>query len=657
MRLSWLAVLLLCAMAFGQSEDTAQKIYRSAQDSVFLVYLNDSSGSPSALGSAFLIAKRTLVTNAHVADAGSPVLAVGPVRVPLKVVKIDRKNDLAILSVDVDLTSNPLPLSAETVSPGEQIFAIGNPEGLEKTISQGIVSGLRNRDDRNLIQITSPISHGSSGGPILNAKGEVVGVAVGMLEDGQNLNFAVPVSYVRSILQAKADNAAPFDLKQSMVEAHTILNNRGNYSSEADSDYQQKTSRLIDLVGQMATVATSVEDLRELACMGTTDMELSDDGIRAARTLSQKSPTTANRALLSYVLYDHAQNESLVAQYATKDSSEMTSAISAHEKFLSEADQEAEEIIRQAKGDDLLVASYVLGNVKSDEEKYVEAIPLHAAVATKKATLCGNDLRQVALQALVYESDKANQAAEAEKWFRNYASIYIPSAYEWDKEGDRRANVSDPANAADAYEKAASSFTHYEYDYCYAATAVSNLPIKDPDRVLADGRKCVDSSVKASTNDEHYFKQQLPIVYREMAEVLEQRGVFQQALEYVKESLNSVPDDASALDTEADIFYDLQRNSECIAAETAAIRASDGKYSWMQFRLGTCYFKTENWSQAATSFRLSADGDKTDAVSAYDLGLSLSRQGYESDALQWYREALRRNPDAETRAKILSALQ
>ena len=77
------------ALALGQAGDEAKKIYSSSQDSVFLVYLNDSSGTPSALGSAFLVAPRLLVTNAHVADAGSPVLAVGPVRIPLKVLRLD----------------------------------------------------------------------------------------------------------------------------------------------------------------------------------------------------------------------------------------------------------------------------------------------------------------------------------------------------------------------------------------------------------------------------------------------------------------------------------------------------------------------------------------------------------------------------------------
>src|ERR1700722_18300501 len=110
-RCSILLAFVLASAATISGQDVAQQVYGSSQDSVFLVYLNDSSGSPTALGSAFLVAKRTLVTNAHVADAGSPVLAVGPVRLPLKVVRIDRKNDLAVLSVDVDLTSTPLPLA------------------------------------------------------------------------------------------------------------------------------------------------------------------------------------------------------------------------------------------------------------------------------------------------------------------------------------------------------------------------------------------------------------------------------------------------------------------------------------------------------------------------------------------------------------------
>jgi hypothetical protein len=76
-----LAVLVMAtATVHGQSDDVAKKVYSSSQNSVFLVYVNDSSGVPKALGSTFLVAPRTLITNAHVIEGGNPVLAVDPVR-------------------------------------------------------------------------------------------------------------------------------------------------------------------------------------------------------------------------------------------------------------------------------------------------------------------------------------------------------------------------------------------------------------------------------------------------------------------------------------------------------------------------------------------------------------------------------------------------
>lgn len=313
-----IAILPLAeAFAFGQAGDDAKKIYSASQDSVFLIYLNDSSGTPSALGSAFLVAPRLLVTNAHVADAGSPVLAVGPVRIPLKILRTDEKNDLALLSVDVDLTSRPLPLASAAVSPGEQVFAIGNPEGLEKTISQGIISGLRKRGDRDLLQVTSPISHGSSGGPILNAKGEVVGVAVGTLEDGQNLNFAVPVSYVRAILEQKADATTASNVDGSLSDAKDVFSKRAQteYSDDPSSEYQQQTRKLRELMETIVASTGREDALTEMACLGTKATDLSDTGIKAARKLVSEKPSSEHRALLSYVLYDRASDESLRFQF------------------------------------------------------------------------------------------------------------------------------------------------------------------------------------------------------------------------------------------------------------------------------------------------------------------------------------------------------
>jgi tetratricopeptide (TPR) repeat protein len=653
------AIFLAVSTAVGQAGDIAKQVYNSSQESVFLVYLNDSSGTPSALGSAFLVAPRILVTNAHVADAGTPVLAVGPVRIPLKIIRTDVTNDLAILSVDVDLTSKPLPLASGNISPGEQVFAIGNPEGLEKTISQGIVSGLRKRGDRNLLQITSAISHGSSGGPVLNSKGEVVGVAVGMLEDGQNLNFAVPVAYVRSILEQKTNADTSLNVDGSLSDAKDIFSKRAQagYSDEPSSGYQQMTQKLLELM-ETIVASTSREDaLTEMACLGTKGTELSDAGIKAARKLVSEKPSSEHRALLSYVLYDRASDESLKSQFAPKDSAVQAQATIAHEKFLSEAGHEATEAAGTAKGKGLLIANYVLGNTKSDHEEYTEAIFLHSLVADGNAQICGNDLAEQALRDLIYENDKAKRPDDAERWFRRFAGLYEPEAYEWDSEGDRRANANDYANAAGAYEKAAERSNYYGYDYCYAARANYLQPVTNEDGVLADGRKCVQASVQTNKENEKYFKATLPSVYKIMAEVLDDRGAYQPALEYIKESIAANPEDAFALDSEAKIFADLERNPECIAAAQSAVRVSDGKYASMNFRLGYCYFATADWSRAESAFRLAAEGDKNDAVSAFDLGLSLSRQGFDADADHWFHEALGRHPDGELRAKILDALK
>lgn len=82
---------------------------------------------------------------------------------------------------------------------------IGNPEGLEGSLSTGIVSGVRTFESDSWLQITAPISPGSSGGPVLNSSGEVIGVAVATFKEGQNLNFAVPTRYLKALMRSTED--------------------------------------------------------------------------------------------------------------------------------------------------------------------------------------------------------------------------------------------------------------------------------------------------------------------------------------------------------------------------------------------------------------------------------------------------------------------
>lgn len=107
--------------------------------------------------------------------------------------------DLALIKI-ADNSGTPLTLKSPVVNIGQKIFAIGNPLGLEGTISDGIISGLRDYEGLSLLQISAPISPGNSGGPVVDENGEVIGVATYTFSEGQNLNFAVPVKYLKELI-------------------------------------------------------------------------------------------------------------------------------------------------------------------------------------------------------------------------------------------------------------------------------------------------------------------------------------------------------------------------------------------------------------------------------------------------------------------------
>ena len=183
-------------------------VYRKASGSVAVVIALDQHQQPMALGSGFFIdASGALATNYHViAGAQSIQVKVGDSdpRPVTGVFVIDPEKDLAVLKVQTS-TTRPLPFSPIRPAVGDRIIAIGNPLGLESTVSEGIVSGIRRINDGfELYQITAPLSPGNSGGPVLNSKGEVIGVATATLAGGQNLNFAVPIAALATLWSTAA---------------------------------------------------------------------------------------------------------------------------------------------------------------------------------------------------------------------------------------------------------------------------------------------------------------------------------------------------------------------------------------------------------------------------------------------------------------------
>lgn len=187
-----------------------QELYKRLSLSVFVVEALDANGAVVATGSAVSIAPSEVVTNRHVIEEGvSWRLRRASLTWLLAITHLDPDHDLCQLKAE-GLATRPVPLrSSDSLAVGERVFAIGAPEGLELTMSEGLVSGLREYQNAHLIQTSAPISPGSSGGGLFDAHGSLIGITTFFFKEGQNLNFALPGEWV----QALANQAVSSDQK------------------------------------------------------------------------------------------------------------------------------------------------------------------------------------------------------------------------------------------------------------------------------------------------------------------------------------------------------------------------------------------------------------------------------------------------------------
>ena len=228
-------VLLLCFGAIPANAQTAQEIARKTFTSTVLLVMEDANGQPLSLGSGFFVRGGEVATNLHVVEGaarGYAKLVGQKAKYDIEgITAVDPERDLVILKLSGARASTLTLGSSDDVQVGETVYAVGNPQGLEGTFSQGIVSSIREVGTDKLLQITAPISPGSSGGPVLNGKGEVIGVSVATFKGGQNLNFAIPSSYLKALL-GKAGPAKPLAQTMPTKAQHSILADLGGRSSE-----------------------------------------------------------------------------------------------------------------------------------------------------------------------------------------------------------------------------------------------------------------------------------------------------------------------------------------------------------------------------------------------------------------------------------------
>jgi hypothetical protein len=162
-----------------------------------------------SLGTGFVVSGDGLVaSNLHVIAGNSKITVTLADHREYNVVEIyngDRQRDLVIMRIEAQKLPALSLGDSDSIHPGDAIVAIGHPLGLEDTVSNGLVSAIRKVDqDLTVLQISAPIAPGSSGGPIFNDRGEVIGVATAIMLGGQNLNFGVPIGYVKELLRSPA---------------------------------------------------------------------------------------------------------------------------------------------------------------------------------------------------------------------------------------------------------------------------------------------------------------------------------------------------------------------------------------------------------------------------------------------------------------------
>lgn len=226
--LVFLLFLMSPILALSESIINNPPAIEKLANSVVMLNVYDENSDLIATGSGFILFdNRTLITNYHVIKNAEMIIAEsddGDQYFVNKVLVISEKWDIAILQFMAPTIIEPLDYSFDDLLRGAPVVVVGSPKGFRNTVSTGIVSAIYLDEDIHWIQFTAPASPGSSGGPIFNEHGKVIGMTTWNRSDAQNINFAIGVQNIIELYE-KWDRISSWnlhELEKAILEEHSI---------------------------------------------------------------------------------------------------------------------------------------------------------------------------------------------------------------------------------------------------------------------------------------------------------------------------------------------------------------------------------------------------------------------------------------------------
>ncbi|HET9526129.1 MAG TPA: tetratricopeptide repeat-containing serine protease family protein [Pyrinomonadaceae bacterium] len=236
--------LVLLASTVARAEESLPSLVKRVKPAVVAIATYDANGEALMTGSGFFLKPGQVVTNLHVVRGAAraeikTLDGKGKVFPVTGALAVDEEGDLALLNVEMPLDrGRSSELATDLPDEGETIFVIGNPLKLEGSVSDGIVSAVREvPNSYRIIQITAPISHGNSGSPVFNLRGQVLGVVTVKVTNGQNINLAIAAARVGELRAGTLRPLADLAVKPKGDVAESAYRNGleslwlGNYDS------------------------------------------------------------------------------------------------------------------------------------------------------------------------------------------------------------------------------------------------------------------------------------------------------------------------------------------------------------------------------------------------------------------------------------------